>query len=1042
MSSFLGDYAEDATIDFTFHTTDTSAVPATLAGTPVVSVYKANGATESTAGVTLTVDFDGKTGLNQVRVDLSADAFYSVTNDYSVVITTGTVDSVSVVGATLKTFSIENRFEEAENAIVENFLDRIFKVDYDPGSIPGVSGAWANEAVEDDGQGAMRFTAKMVETVQSSGGGFISDVWRWSTSTAETDPGNGFIRGNNAVFANITEVFISSISNTSKQFSAIIEALDTGDRLVLGREGASENFIILNLTGPAVSNDGGDWYSIPGTVVDSGGSFGANNTIDTMFAFQSDSAAVIASAVWAALRAANQVADSFGEFVLADLVRIVDDAVSAANLKLGWDGATGVIGDTFPSRQDQVDNLSAGSGGGQTRAATGVVTTTVGTEVGTFADTEALDGTVHSYEPSGGVTDFFYTFNVGNTGVATQIILNFNADSNGDTYRLYGFKFSTSSFIQIGTLNGTNMSTITPTLQPIIMTANMTDDNGDVRFRIESTDGTLIETDRVLVEFVNIAAEAFIFTSGTAQSGGPNTIQIEGGTVTIDDQFVRARVLLTAGTGAGQEGIIASSTAVDDTIIVSADWVINPDSTTEYVISPGQAHASTQNGSYDGQVFFNNNPGKGFAGRLVNVNGTSTHPSNNEADTFALAADPQINTNVIQVATGSTFTLPSNSSNKNFEGVGWFLVLNNQDITSSLFDGCSTVTGTAIGSGAAFFNGAFSGVTLDPCSGLTMGFEGGTTFTIGTPGAFTFGNVGGIGNTPGIIDFGVGNNSSEFSLQDVTGGIIEIQNAGDGTGNYLLSMNGVGDLIVNANCSATTTVKLEGHIKRNADVTGIVYEEAANVVSLVDLGSGQTIGDNLSDMAGATFDTSTDSLEAIRNQGDFAWITAVGFSTHTAAAVRVEMDDNSTKLAAILADTDELQTDWENDGRLDVILDAVKVKTDQLTFTSGNNVDSNPLEINSSNLAAVRLALSAGEIIPATVDTITNGFPPTTTDFQTDITEATADHFNGRSIIWTSGVLKGQATSITDYVLVGTIGQFTVVAMTEPPANNDTFIIV
>lgn len=105
----LGDRSEDSTIDFTFSNRNVSAAPATLAGTPVISVYKANGTTQSTAGITLTVNFDALTGLNQVRIDTSADAFYATANDYSVVITTGTVNSVSVVGTTIATFSIENR---------------------------------------------------------------------------------------------------------------------------------------------------------------------------------------------------------------------------------------------------------------------------------------------------------------------------------------------------------------------------------------------------------------------------------------------------------------------------------------------------------------------------------------------------------------------------------------------------------------------------------------------------------------------------------------------------------------------------------------------------------------------------------------------------------------------------------------------------------------------------------------------------------------------------------------------------------------------
>jgi hypothetical protein len=77
------------------------------------------------------------------------------------------------------------------------------------------------------------------------------------------------------------------------------------------------------------------------------------------------------------------------------------------------------------------------------------------------------------------------------------------------------------------------------------------------------------------------------------------------------------------------------------------------------------------------------------------------------------------------------------------------------------------------------------------------------------------------------------------------------------------------------------------------------------------------------------------------------------------------------------------------------------------------------------------------------VDTVTNTHTPTTTEFQADdITEATADHYNGRIVIFTSGVLQNQATDITDYVAVGGIGQFTVTAMTEAPANDDTFVIV
>jgi hypothetical protein len=115
MAKYLGNIVEDATINFKFHTTSTAAVPTTLAGTPAVKVYKDNATgTETATGVTLSVDFDSVTGLNNVAIDTSADAFYATGSDYQAVITTGTVDSVSVVGAVVAEFSIENRFDEVD----------------------------------------------------------------------------------------------------------------------------------------------------------------------------------------------------------------------------------------------------------------------------------------------------------------------------------------------------------------------------------------------------------------------------------------------------------------------------------------------------------------------------------------------------------------------------------------------------------------------------------------------------------------------------------------------------------------------------------------------------------------------------------------------------------------------------------------------------------------------------------------------------------------------------------------------------------------
>lgn len=98
---------------------------------------------------------------------------------------------------------------------------------------------------------------------------------------------------------------------------------------------------------------------------------------------------------------------------------------------------------------------------------------------------------------------------------------------------------------------------------------------------------------------------------------------------------------------------------------------------------------------------------------------------------------------------------------------------------------------------------------------------------------------------------------------------------------------------------------------------------------------------------------------------------------------------------------------------------------------------------NSGITAGVMLARSAGEIIPGTVDTVTLGHTPTSTEFQADdITKAASNYYKDRAVIFTSGNLANQFALITAYVQVGGIGQFTVDGFTGPPANNDTFIII
>lgn len=100
-------------------------------------------------------------------------------------------------------------------------------------------------------------------------------------------------------------------------------------------------------------------------------------------------------------------------------------------------------------------------------------------------------------------------------------------------------------------------------------------------------------------------------------------------------------------------------------------------------------------------------------------------------------------------------------------------------------------------------------------------------------------------------------------------------------------------------------------------------------------------------------------------------VTEIQSGMATAANLATVAGYLDTEIAAILADTNELQTDWANGGRLDLILDArasqvsvdtiddfldtevaaIKAKTDQLTFTTANQVDAGVIDKTDFELA-------------------------------------------------------------------------------------------
>ena len=172
------------------------------------------------------------------------------------------------------------------------------------------------------------------------------------------------------------------------------------------------------------------------------------------------------------------------------------------------------------------------------------------------------------------------------------------------------------------------------------------------------------------------------------------------------------------------------------------------------------------------------------------------------------------------------------------------------------------------------------------------------------------------------------------------------------------------------------------------------------------------------------------------------------------------VDTVKAETALIVADTNELQSDDVPGliASLDAVVDTVKVDTAAILIDTAeigaagagltnigtiatvtdvtNQVTADVTGIGGSATAAANLSASALGIVvgAATATTLT------TTTMSTGLSEATDDHYIGRIIVWTSGVLLNQATDITDYT--GSTKLLTFTAVTEAPSDTDTFVIV
>lgn len=183
------------------------------------------------------------------------------------------------------------------------------------------------------------------------------------------------------------------------------------------------------------------------------------------------------------------------------------------------------------------------------------------------------------------------------------------------------------------------------------------------------------------------------------------------------------------------------------------------------------------------------------------IDGTATNPVSTIAAVNTLLASTNLSR--VEVANQSSITFTASQENQIFSGKNWTLSLGGQSISGSYFEGAN-VAGIGTGAAEVHFDHCHMGdVTLPPSDLEGCVLEG--TFTVGSEGSYFFENCksGVAGTATPVFDFGSALNSSDINYRSYSGGL-EIENMGAGTGSYTMSLEGFGQLVINANCSGGT----------------------------------------------------------------------------------------------------------------------------------------------------------------------------------------------------------------------------------------------
>jgi hypothetical protein len=292
----------------------------------------------------------------------------------------------------------------------------------------------------------------------------------------------------------------------------------------------------------------------------------------------------VADAVWDALIAAHLNSGSTGEKLN-----------SAASGGDPWGTAVpgayaaGTAGYILGTNLDaKVTELSAISTGAALNKLFDSFTLTTGTVAsGTYLSTYGVDQVYHQLQDNSGTLDCYYELSLDPGRIPVYFNIVGHGTGGNDDWNVYGYRWSDSTWVQIGTVDGRASSADRNFSFAMVKSMVGSGANaGKVRVRFYGTGLTSsnLYIDQIYCGYAS--DESPIMFSGTAVSGGSTTIEFPSNASSIDNYYKPALIVINGGTGSGQSRRVDGYVGSTKVATVATAWSTNPDSTSTFAVYP------------------------------------------------------------------------------------------------------------------------------------------------------------------------------------------------------------------------------------------------------------------------------------------------------------------------------------------------------------------------------------------------------------------------------------------------------------------------